>query len=249
MARKLLITLALAGSLTAQSPAPPEKFEVDSVKLIPPDRIACTPTDRSRCLTISPWGSAIFTARNVSMPVLVELAYSVTDKQISGIDRLGSEAYDISAKPEHEDAISLQRLRPMLKALLEERFNLQAHRETKDVQGYVLTVTKGGPKLKPGDTAGGQNMILPGRLIGPNATIAQLAPMLERPLGGPVVDKTNLSGAFNIDLKFAPDGDAASTQPSIFTAVQEQLGLKLESQKVPFETLIIDHCDRIPTQN
>jgi hypothetical protein len=55
-------------------------------------------------------------------------------------------------------------------------------------------------------------------------------------------------GAYNIDLKFAPDGDTASTRPSIFTAIQEQLGLKLESQKVPFETLVIDHCDHIPTK-
>jgi len=248
MPQKQVALLLLAGLLCAQTPAP-EKFEVASIKLIPADRTGCTPTDRSRCLSISPWGSATFTAQNISMPVLVELAFGVTDKQISGIDRLGAEQYDISAKPEHGGAFTLQRSRPMLKALLEERFKLVAHRETKDVQGYTITIAKGGPKLKPASDAAGQNMILPGRLIGPNASIAQLAPMLERPLGGPVIDKTDLQGTFNIDLKFAPDGDTTSTQPSIFTAVQEQLGLKLESQKVPFETLVIDHCEHIPTQN
>jgi uncharacterized protein (TIGR03435 family) len=92
-------------------------------------------------------------------------------------------------------------------------------------------------------------MTLRGRLIAPNAPIALLASLLEGSLGKPVVDKTDLTGAYKIDFKFAPEGDAASTLPSIFTAIQEQLGLKLDAQKVPFETLIIDRCNPIPTQN
>jgi uncharacterized protein (TIGR03435 family) len=183
------------------------------------------------------------------MSVLVEMAFGVTDKQISNIDRLGNERYDVSATPEHGGALTYPRAQPMLRALLEERFKLTAHRETKDVPGYFLTVAKGGPKLKPGDTAAGQSMILAGRLIGPNATIAEFISLLAHPVDKPIVDKTNLPGAYNIDLKFAPDVATNSTQPSIFTAIQEQLGLKLESQKVPFETLVIDHCDHIPTQN
>jgi uncharacterized protein (TIGR03435 family) len=134
--------------------------------------------------------------------------------------------------------------------MLEERFKLVTHRETKDTAGYALTIAKGGPKLKPGEIANGRMpVILRGRLISPNAAMAEIVSILARPLGKPVIDKTNLTGTFNIDLKFAPDGDAASPLPSIFTAVQEQLGLKLESQKVPFETLVIDHCERIPTDN
>ena len=236
---KQLFLLALAGLLCAQAPAP-EKFEVASIKLTPPD---------SCCFSMNPWGGATFTARNISMPVLVEMAFGVTDKQISNIESLGRELYDVSAKPENGGALTFERSRPMLKALLEERFKLTAHRETKDVPGYVLSVAKGGPKLKPATVAAGQTMIVRGELIGPNAGMALFATMLESPLGKPVLDKTNLSGVYNIDLKFAPDGDTASTLPSIFTAIQEQLGLKLESQKVPFETLVIDHCDHIPTQN
>jgi uncharacterized protein (TIGR03435 family) len=235
---KHLFLLALACLLCAQTP--PERFEVASIKTIPPD---------SCCFSMSPWGGATFTARNISVSVLVEMAFGVTDKQISDIDSLGHELYDVSAKPENGGALTYQRARPMLKALLEERFKLATHRETKDVPGYALTVAKGGPKLKPGNTAGGQGMILAGRLIGPNATIADLIFLLTHPVGKAIVDKTNLSGAYNIDLKFAPDGDASSTLPSIFTAIQEQLGLKLESQKVPFETLVIDHIDHTPTEN
>jgi uncharacterized protein (TIGR03435 family) len=236
---KQLILLVLAGLLCAQAPAP-ERFEVASIKTIPPD---------SCCFSMNPWGGGTFTARNISMSVLVEMAFGVTDKQISNIDSLGRELYEVSAKPENGGALTYQRAQPMLKALLEERFKLTAHRETKDVQGYVLTVAKGGPKLKPAAAAPGQTMILRGRLIGPNATITQFISFLAHPLDKPIVDKTNLTGSYNIDLKFAPEGDTASTQPSIFTAIQEQLGLKLESQKVPFETLVIDHFDHIPTQN
>ena len=238
--RKQLFLLVLAGLLCAQTPAP-EKFEVASIKLIP--------ADQTGSFSMSPWGGATFTARNISMSVLVEMAFGVTDKQISNIDRLGNELYDVSATPEHGGALTLERSQPMLKALLEERFKLTAHRETKDVQGYVLTIAKGGPKLKPAAAAAGQTMIPRGRLIGPNATITQFISLLAHPLDKPIVDKTNLTDAYNIDLKFAPEGDTTSTQPSIFTAIQEQLGLKLESQKVPFETLVIDHCDHIPTQN
>lgn len=241
---KQLVLLALAGLLCAQTPAP-EKFEVASIKMMQPDHC---------CFSMTPWGGATFTATNISMSVLIEMAFGVTDKQIANIDRLGNDLYEVSAKPAGGGSLTYERARPMLKAMLEERFKLAAHRETKDVSGYALTVAKGGPKLKPGTPTGQaataqQSMILKGRLIGPNATITEFISLLAHPVDKPIVDKTNLSGAYKIDLKFAPDGDTNSTLPSIFTAIQEQLGLKLESQKVPFETLVIDHCERIPTQN
>ncbi len=242
MPGKQLLLPLLAGLLAAQSPAPPEKFEVASVKLIPADRATC-------CFSMAPWGAATFTAHNISLSVLVEMAYGVTDKQISGIDRLGNDLYDVSAKPQNSGALTYRRAQPMLRAMLEERFKLAVHREMKDVSGYALVLAKGGPKLKPGDQTAGQNMILPGRLVQPNATLADFSSLLDHPVGKPVIDKTGLPGTYKIDLKFAPDGDTASTLPSIFTAIQEQLGLKLEAQKVPFETLVIDHCDHIPNDN
>lgn len=245
-AKQLSLTLAmgLLAALTsaAQPPAAPERFEVASVKLIPPGRDSC-------CFSMSPWGGATFTANNVSLPVLIEIAFGVADYQISGMDRLGSELYDVSAKPENGGALTFERAQPMLKALLEERFKLVAHREMKDIPGYALTIATGGPKLKENAEPAGQGGILPGRLIGPASTLSDFAFLLAHPLGKPVVDKTGLEGKFSIDLKFAPEGDTNSSRPSIFTAIQEQLGLKLESRKIPFEMLVIDHCERVPTEN
>ncbi len=76
-----------------------------------------------------------------------------------------------------------------------------------------------------------------------------LASMLAGPVGKPVLNKTGLDGNYDIKLTYARDGDTSSSRPSLFTAIQEQLGLKLESQKVPLEMLVIDHCERVPTEN
>ena len=79
--------------------------------------------------------------------------------------------------------------------------------------------------------------------------MAVLASMLTRPVGRPVVDKTGITGNYDIALNFAPEGSTDSTLPSIFTALQEQLGLKLEPQKVPVEMLVIDHLEKVPSEN
>jgi uncharacterized protein (TIGR03435 family) len=73
--------------------------------------------------------------------------------------------------------------------------------------------------------------------------------ILSRPAGGPIIDKTGVHGKYDINLSYAPANDPTSSLPSLFTALQEQLGLKLESQKVPVEYLVIDHVDRTPTEN
>lgn len=108
--------MLLTGLLTAQ---PQEKFEAASIKLIPPDRSGYT--------SMGQWGGATFTATNISMSVLVEMAFGVTDKQIPNIDRLGNELYDVSAKPENGGALTYLHSQPMLTALLVERFKLTAH--------------------------------------------------------------------------------------------------------------------------
>ena len=232
----IMLTTAWRG--IAQSP---EKFEVASVRISPPGGTGMT--------SLSPMGGATFTATNISLRVLVSIAHAVDDKQILGDDLLGSEQYDVSAKPEGGGSLTYERLKPMLVSLLAERFKLVMHRETKVFPGYALVVAKGGSKLHASDATAGQSSILPGRIIGHAADMAVLASMLARPLGTPVVNKTGIEGTFDIDLRFAPESSADSSRPSIFTAVQEQLGLKLESQKVPLEMLVIDHCERVPTEN
>ena len=82
-----------------------------------------------------------------------------------------------------------------------------------------------------------------------NIPMRSLAAMLSHPIGGPVVDKTEIAGNYDFKLSYAPEGATDSTLPSIFTAVQDQLGLKLEPQKVPVEMLVIDHVEKVPTEN
>jgi uncharacterized protein (TIGR03435 family) len=137
----------------------------------------------------------------------------------------------------------------MLQRLLAERFHLAVHRGTKEVSGYALIVAKGGPKLKESKAQAGRSYILPESVVIDHATMDHFASVLARPAGRPVVDATGISGVFDINLKYAREGDANSERPSLFTALQEQLGLKLEPRKVSQETIIVDHVDRIPAEN
>jgi uncharacterized protein (TIGR03435 family) len=201
-----------------------------------------------------------YTARHASLRILIEGAYQVKDYQVSGApDWWNSETFDIVAKappersPEKSQAHFLQSLL-MLRTLLEDRFKLAVHRDTKVVQGYALTVAKTGHKLpKSPDTddetglSGGR-----GKMSGHHITSAQIADTLSARLNIPVKDATELQGFFEVELQWAPDELSATANadgPTIFTALQEQLGLKLESRKVPVEILVIDHLEKIPTEN
>ena len=233
------IALTIVWSGEAQST---ERFEVASVRISPAD-------DPGKTSWSDPGGTT-FTATNIPLRILVQMAYAVDEKQISGQDLLGSQQYDVAAKPEGGGTLTSERLKPMLVSLLAERFGLITHRETKTVSGYALGTAKGGSKLHASVASSqGKSAILRGRIIGQAAPMVVLASMLGRPLGVPVVDKTGIEGTYDVDLKFAAEDSTDSSLPSIFTAVQEQLGLKLESQKVPLKMLVIDHCRRVPTDN
>jgi uncharacterized protein (TIGR03435 family) len=141
----------------------------------------------------------------------------------------------------------------MIKNLLADRFRLTVHRETKEVPGYTLVVGKNGPRLRPAterDTppASAQRGATPSasRRVYMRTNMTYIALMLGVITHRPVVDRTGLTGEFILDLEFAPDDapPGESSAPSVFTAVQEQLGLKLESAKVPAEVIAIDHVER-----
>jgi uncharacterized protein (TIGR03435 family) len=242
MGRKPRIAAVAIGLITAWSgdAQPPGKFEVASVKISPPG---------AGETSWSALGGTTFTAVNIPLRILVQMAYAVGEKQLAGEDQLGSEEYDVSAKSQNGEILTSENLKPMLISLLTERFGLVIHRDTKLSPGYTLVIAKGGSKLHASGAAEGQSAILRGRIIGHGADMAVLAAMLGRPLGVPVIDKTGIEGRYDIDLRFAPEGSADTSLPSIFTAIQEQLGLKLESQKIPLEMLVIDHCQRVPTEN
>lgn len=214
-------------------------FEVASVKL-------STSQDFT---SISPYPANMFIARRATLKLLIGLAWN-TDRILGGPSWLDAQRYDVEAKVEGNAELTWKQMQPLLQQLLKARFHLKTHRETKIVQGYALVVTKGGPKLEASKTAQhSYAQIVRNGLQGWAETTGNLASMLASPTGRPVVDKTGLEGEYNFKLDYAPLDDPNSTLPSVFTALQQQLGLKLESQKVPVEMLVIDQVDRIPTAN
>jgi uncharacterized protein (TIGR03435 family) len=112
-----------------------------------------------------------------------------------------------------------------------------------------VVVAKGGPKLKKSTTDSGQRYILKDGMLLQYITLASFAAALARPMGRPVIDQTGIAGNFDIKLDYAPEDLADSSRPSLFTALQEQLGLKLEAQKIAVEMLVIDHAERVPSEN
>jgi uncharacterized protein (TIGR03435 family) len=142
-----------------------------------------------------------------------------------------------------------------LQPLLVARFNLKFHHETRERPTYSLVVVKNGPKLhKPRpDGAGGSDpsLVTPGKIVLHGSTLSGLANLLSsQGLSHPVVDKTGLSDIYDITLRWSPDdvGSSEASLPSLFTALQEQLGLKLEYNKNPIDVIVIDRIEK-PSEN
>jgi len=162
---------------------------------------------------------------------------------------MSSTFYEIAGKPEGERGLDYEQVRPLLQQLLEERFHLAYHREIKESKGYELTIAKGGAKLVHTNGSEAHAYILPGRLEAVNQSVNLLAGLLTRELGQPVTDRTGLEGKYDFKLTYATMEQIDSDQPSIFTSLEEQLGLKLEKHPVPVEMFVIDHVDRTPSEN
>jgi uncharacterized protein (TIGR03435 family) len=205
-----------------------------------------------------------FSASNVDLKMLIANAYGVKPDQISGGPGwIDSNRYDIEAKVVAANGATPQPLTReqsnlMLRSLLADRFKLAVHNETKEAPIYELIVAKNGPKLQPAKPDQPTRMTIggSGKATMEVDQISALIYQLSLQVGRPVVDKTGLTGKYEIKLEWTRDSgsgsvDATSTDasgPSIFTAVQEQLGLKLVSSKGPVDTLVIDHAEQ-PTAN
>jgi uncharacterized protein (TIGR03435 family) len=204
-----------------------------------------------------------FYSTNLPLRVWIDDAYNIA--QGDGITGLpgwaNTEPYDVQAKVDAATAEAAQKLslkelivlqRPMLQSLLADRYRLKAHLETRLGPAYDLVVAKGGFKMKEepeGEKATG--MISDGKVTAHAMLLDPLVSNLVGWTGRKVIDKTGLAGRrFDFELKWSPDGqsDAANTGPSIFSALEEQLGLKLVPSQAPMKTLVIDHIDR-PSPN
>lgn len=254
-AAALSVTLGISLAC-AQAPASPQ-FDAASVK---PN------TSGERFIRMRPPVGGAFNATNVTLRALASVAYRVKDFAIvGGPEWARSERFDIAAKAADTSA-SDEQFRLMLQHLLADRFQLAVHEESRSMPIYALTPAKSGmhlPGANPeGCTLTGQKVQGPPcgpfgmdsgditRVEGDHQSMAALASALSSLLGRPVQDETAYTGSFNVHLEFATPDNANKelAAPSVFTALEEQLGLKLESKKAQSEVLIIDRAER-PSEN
>jgi uncharacterized protein (TIGR03435 family) len=209
-----------------------------------------------------------FTTINTTLSDLITFAYGVQKKQVVGQPEwMDTDKWDIEAQPDVPGAPNDKQLKTMIKKLLTDRFQLKFHKDTKELSAYVLTVAKAGNKMTAGSTDPNQ---LPGlffRGLGvltvQNATMEDFAGLMQSAvLDRPVVDQTALQGKWNFLLKWTPDesqfggmgikvpppSDAADAPPPLFTAIQEQIGLKLDAGKTQVPVLVIDKAEK-PSAN
>jgi uncharacterized protein (TIGR03435 family) len=234
-------------------PAPPVRaFEVASVKL----------DEAPRTMPGISTSGPRLNAEAANLRRLIMYAYGLMNYQISGTAPVLTQAtprYDIVAKAEGDAAPTKSEFRQMLQLLLADRFKLKVHRETREMPVYALVVGKNGPKFKESapdaspDThyaASDRNYLV----TMSKATMDDVLTAVENSLiDRPVVDKTGLTGTYDIKMTYAPDIRANRETPDlshigIFTAVERQLGLKLEAQKAMVEILVVDHVEE-PSRN
>lgn len=260
-------------SICAQSPDSALTFEAAAIKPAPP------PTDGRMMVGIQGGPESSSPGQmnfwNISLGELIQNAWDVKSFQISGPDWLQQVRFDIQAKVPAGATKAQGKI--MLQNLLAGRFRLVLHKSTKESSIYGLLVAKNGPKLKDAETNANakpaRRMVTAGpggkmKMAVNGATMSQFIDMLGLQLDRPVVDMTGLTGTYNITLEFAPDpaimaarmGAAGMPPPpaseaadpngaTIFSALTEQLGLRLDSRKGPIVTLIIDSAQKTPVEN
>jgi uncharacterized protein (TIGR03435 family) len=266
--RNLLLVAAvcvtLAGRGLGQTAAPPAQSA--AAKTPAYDVVSIRPHKETS--NGSSWGAPTadgYEARNYSVRELIAQAYEINSSyQLVGLPSWASEEpFDLEARLDDDAAAAYRKLSdherreqaaPMLRSMLADRFKLKVHHETRELPVYALVIAKGGFKLK--QAQGAENLYgmytnrglisVRGGPIGARFIVG-----LSNFVGRIVVDRTGLTGYYDITLKWTPDGSPTSdpnAPPDLFTALEEQLGLKLVATKAPVDVLVVDHVER-PTAN
>ncbi len=256
--RILLLCLFWAAPVCCQGAPSPPSFDVASIR----------PTDPASNGWKLEFDVNGLTGRGVTLRMLIEEGYAMYEEdRVLGLLAWGTtKRFDVEAKQGSAEgaasrAMTLDERRAMLKALLTERFGLKSHEETREADVFVLTVAKHGAKLQPAkldDAVGSQlkgfHCLFSGRgrgvVIAQTCTPADLAVTLRYDVGRTVNDETGLKGSYDFTLRWSSERDAQtdSAYPSIFTAIEEQLGLKLVPAKRPVEFVVVDHAEE-PSAN
>ena len=243
MKRTLQIVCAAAFTVCAMRGQPLPSFEVASVKSF--DNTNQVPHGLT---SIS--GPRV-TMNGYTLSGLIQYAYDMRPYQISGGPKwIAADTYTVTAKAEGDVAPPTAEIRKMVRSLLTERFGLALHRDTKESRIYLLEPLKTGPALTSSTAQRPTMQMAAGHLMMVKVTTTQIAAMLSSVLGRPVLDRIQIPGEFDFTLD-SPDINMGRPQsqdelpgPSVFTAIQEQLGLKLEPSKGPIEILVIDRADK-----
>jgi uncharacterized protein (TIGR03435 family) len=248
-------------------PAPPKSMPADAnpsfeVATIKPSK----PGVPGKALVMR--DARTFVTVNYSVADLISFAYSLHPRQITGAPSwVESEQFDIQGTPDPAGMPNLKQIQTMVQKLLADRYKLTFHRDKKELSVFALTVAKTGQKLTPstGDPNGAPGMGFGGlgMMFGRNANLGDFcATMQSTVLDRPVVDQTGLTGRYDFQLKWTADDsqfpglkgqlpppkEDAEAQPDLFTAIQQQMGLKLEATKAPVGVIVIDHVEK-PSEN
>ena len=249
-----------------EPPAPPKPMAADAnpvfeVATIKPSR----PDAQGKGFRVQ---GRSFSTLNTSLSDLITFTYGIHARQIVGAPEwVSSEKFDISAKPDGEGQPNDKQWKAMLQKLIAERFKFTFYRDKKELAVYTINVVKTGPKLtkSTGDPNGlpGIGFRQLGGMMARNANMTDFAGLLQGTvLDRPVLDQTGVQGRYDFTLNWTPDEfqfvglgikppptpPDAEKNPDLFTAIQQQLGLKLESTKAPAEVFIIDHVEK-PSEN
>jgi uncharacterized protein (TIGR03435 family) len=248
IARSLIVVIAAAAAFS-QVPAPTE-FEVASIR---PN----TANDRIVTINVGPGGR--FAARGYTLVLLMQRAYGVMDWNISGGPGwIRTDRYDVAAKAIVAGNLTEAQLRPMLQALLAERFKLRLHNGSKEMSGYALIVGKGGPKVKAavdGEEHADTFRMTGNGIKGQGIKMEDFARYLGGKLGLVAVDKTGLKGVYDFKVEWTAKADQDTSglpgadprdalRSAVFAALQDQLGLRLAPQKITVQMLVIDSAEK-----
>lgn len=272
-----VLAVVCAPCLRAQAPIveepdykPTLTFDIASIRLAPP------PDAHFHVTITSPPHSSRFEATNFPIKALIQIAYGFDSPVANAPEWVGTTLYDIKARSDEAADARLAKITPnevrlekrnAMRVLLAERFELKMHPETRNSAIYNLVLAKGGVKMQavavPPPPANGEAAPAPPpvdvaahgsqhglELVGAYSPMRAITGTLSSMVEAPVVDKTGLLGTYNYTLQFGREWSASDPDswPSIFTAVQEQLGLKLESVHETVPNLVVDHIVK-PTEN
>jgi uncharacterized protein (TIGR03435 family) len=235
--------MTLAAGARGQSPT---SFEVASIRPAPDNQNGPT--------GVNVFDGGRLRITNAATRFLILDTFRIQKEQIvGGPGWLDTDRFDIEAKTGRPEKITQDQVPPLLENLLAERFHFRFHRETRDLTVNLLDIDKNGPKLKPSADGTATDMRMnqgPGKsqLTGTGVSMQSLAAYLGLFLGRIVVDQSGLKGNYDLTLEWSPDQTNDTAAPSLFTALQEQLGLRLHSGRAPVEMIVIDSVEK-PSEN